>query len=147
MNGSSPTYRFAQAAQAVGVTEAALRNWMTRNKLDLSEGRPERGWRQFSESDVFVLGLAVELVNYGAVVGEAVEAARIGLADTNYATLEGLPRYLYAARSRFGGWEIGQDNGMVRELSGARSVIEIAVPIVLAGVRRRLTGDSQEHNV
>ncbi len=133
-------YRFSEAAAAIGITEAALRNWMTRNKLDLFEERPEGGWRTFSENDVLVLALAAKLVTFGAKVDEAVQAAGIALANVNFSTMAGLPRYYWAAPSRFGGWHVDADEGMTlhQAADGGAAAIRIAPTMVLAGALKLL---------
>ena len=138
MNGI-PTYRFSQAAAAIGVTEAALRNWMTRNDLDLFGERPKGGWRSFNRKDVFVLALAAEMVRFGAPVKEAVDAARQGLGMTDLVSLEGMPRWLFCAPDGFGtGWGAWDDEGLAMELTGGPSLLKIAVPICLNNARKRL---------
>jgi len=140
MNETAPSYRFAQVAKAIGVTEPGLRNWMTRNKLDLFEGRPERGWRSFSENDVFVLALAAELVRFGAPVEDAVDAVRGGLAEVNFRTWEGLPTHLYASPCRFGGWRAYKDEAFATGMSSSGSVLKVPVPIILVAARKTLAG-------
>lgn len=130
-------FRFSQAAAAIGVTEAALRNWMTRNNLDLFDARPAGGWRTFSERDIFVLAIAAELIRFNAPVRAAVEAARTGLGDMNFKTLAGMPNHLFAAPNAHG-WDARTDEGLVRATSGSHSILKINVPKCLHAARLRL---------
>lgn len=137
-------YRFGQTAAAIGVTGAALRNWMSRNEVDLWGERPEGGWRSFSDRDVYVLALAAELVNYGAKVDEAVNAVQGAIANAPGGDPLGLPSYLYAARSRFGGWEMHADEGLALTLANHRSVIKLAPTVIMAEANARLRGDNRD---
>ena len=132
-------YRFGQAAIAIGIPEASLRNWMTRNKLDLFDARPDRGWRTFTENDVYILAMARELVKFGVPVKSAVDAVRIGLGGTNFETWDGLPTFLFAAPDHADEWVCDQDEGLVLTVTGSATVAKVAVPIVLAAARRRLS--------
>lgn len=131
-------YRFPQAAMGIGLTEPALRNWVGRNDVDLFGERPKGGWRWFSENDVFVLAVAAELVRFGAKVQPAVDAAREGLAFTNFSTWEGLPNHLYAAPEATGRWVANSNRELVLEVTGALTLVELNVPRILQATRVRL---------
>lgn len=64
-------YRFKQAASAIGISEPALRAWLTRENLGIWDDRPQRGWRTFTDDDISKLALVAELVSYNAKVKEA----------------------------------------------------------------------------
>lgn len=130
-------YKFGQVAAAIGVSEASLRNWMTRYELDLFGARPRGGWRTFIEKDVYVLALAAELVRFGGTVCEAVGAARQRLGLIDAANFEELPRYIYAAPDG-PGWFTADDEGMVAAKTNSPTIVKIAVPICLSHARRRL---------
>jgi hypothetical protein len=130
-------YKFRQVAAAIGVSEASLRNWMTRYELDLSGSRPKGGWRTFIEKDVYVLALAAELVRFGGTVCEAIGAARQRLGLMDATTFEGLPRFMYAAPDG-AGWFTADDEGIVAAKTKSPTVVKISVPICLSQARRRL---------
>lgn len=130
-------YRFGQVASAIGVTEAALRNWLTRNNVALWSERPEGGWRSFALRDVYVLALSAELVGYGAKVDDAVNAVQSALAEVLGHEPDKLPSYLYAVRTQFG-WELLADEGMALHLGGDRSVIKLAPLVIMQHARQRL---------
>ena len=144
MNGSAPkTYRFGQVAAAAGVSDSTLRNWLFRaetrgKKLDLFTDRPAAGgWRSFDERDVWVFALAAEFMRHGAVIEEAVDAARQGMGLYSPDDLSNVPSYLYAAPDSLG-WVILEDEGMVRDISGHLTVLKIAFREVLATASSRL---------
>jgi hypothetical protein len=131
-------YRFGLAAAAIGMSEAALRNWMTRNKIDLWEQRPEGGWRQFSLRDVFVLSLVAELVSYGARVDQGVAAVQAALAEVPENEPINLPNPLYGSRTRFGDWELHGDPAMALHLNGGRCILKIFPMQVMSEANNRL---------
>ncbi len=138
------SYRFGQAAKAIGVTEAALRNWMTRNQLDLFDERPANGWRSFSENDVMVLALAAKLVAFGASVDDAVRATTDALANVNFRNMDGLPYYYWAAPSRLGGWFLCDKEELVlsEAVDGGDAAVRIAPIRVLSAALKRLRGEA-----
>ncbi|GLT00116.1 hypothetical protein GCM10007897_15000 [Sphingobium jiangsuense] len=117
---SARQYRFSQAAEIIGISRAALRNWMTRNQLDLFDERPANGWRSFSENDVMILALAAKLVAFGASVDDAVMAAKGVLTN-----MGGHPMYYWAAPSRFGGWIISDEDAVVQDAAIGGAVIRV----------------------
>ena len=145
--GNEPTYRFGAAAAAIGISEQALRNWLTRNEVDLFEKRPGGGWRSFSESDIFVLSVTAELVKFGCPVDDAVRIARECLGSMNFATLTDMPQHIWAApmpessaRQKLR-WEGATDYGLLwayREREPLPGAVQITVPVCLAEARKRL---------
>ena len=131
-------YRFGHVAFAVGLGEPALRNWLRRNKIDLFEAQPESGWRVFTENDVFVLALAVELVRFGSPVKDAVDAIRKAMGFVNFKTWEHLPQVIFAAPDG-SGWYAGDNEGLVHARCGP-AYMKIAVPEVMNTARKRLLG-------
>ena len=69
-------YRFGHAANAIGISEGALRNWIARDKLPISDDRQEGGWRTFSEAQIIELALTSELVRHNIRVKHAHAAVR-----------------------------------------------------------------------
>lgn len=139
---SIPTYRFGAVATAIGVNDQTLRNWLFRGKdLDLFTERPPGGWRAFEERDVWVLAMVVEFMRFGSTINEAVDAARQAMGLSNPRTLEGVPLYLYSA-PRPDGWVVNEDKGLVLEVSGCPSVLEIPMQQVLSSAVMRLTAQT-----
>lgn len=137
-------FRFGQAAEAIGVKEAALRNWLSRNNVDLWGERPDGGWRTFTARDVLILSLAAELVSFGAKVDDAVFAVQAAVADAPGADPFELPATLYGARSVFGGWELHADKGMAKSLAGNRSVLELPALYICAQANAKMRAMERE---
>lgn len=64
MKQDASTYQFPQAAAAIGVTVAALRNWVHRDRLPIWDDRGEGDWRTFTESQIIALAMTGELVRH-----------------------------------------------------------------------------------
>lgn len=138
MNGK--THRFAAAALAIGISEAALRNWLTRNKVDLHDARPEGGWRGFTEADIIVLAVASHLVGFGMPVATAIDGVRTRLGFANLETYENLPEVLYASR-HWGSWVIETDFGILGmhyRPGIPASFIQVNIRRCIADTRHRL---------
>ena len=98
-------YRFSQVASAIGITEAALRSWLTRHRIDVGTNRPEGGWRSFDSEDVYKLAVVAEMLKFGLTVTEAYQALTKCLEDTAHGTVSGLPDFLYARPDK-DGWRL-----------------------------------------
>lgn len=138
-------YRRRQAAYGAGLTAKSLHNWTTLYDLDLFEARPDRGWRTFSENDVFIMAIAAQLVRYGCHVKTAVQGVRTALGMVDFKTFNNLPTYLYAAELN-GQWLIDSDEGLISMpfANGAPpALVRVFVTRCIADARRRLaTADS-----
>jgi hypothetical protein len=140
MNGNQNdrTYRFSQAAAALGMTEAALRNWMTRSKLDLWGTRPSGGWRTFTDEDVIVLAVAACMVRFGAGANAAVDAIRRVIVNA-----EPIPYSIFAApyprgSALDGKWRASTDKELVDQMTGGAGVLEIPANRLAAAALKRL---------
>ena len=98
-------YRFKQAAYAIGISEAALRGWLTREELGIWGERPKGGWRQFDEETVYRLAIVAELVSYGVKIMNAYEALELVLVEVPGMSVTELPDLLYARRDE-GYWSL-----------------------------------------
>ena len=140
-------YRFGQAAAAIGITEAALRNWMTRNTIDLWGERPAAGWRTFTKRDVLVLALANEMVRYGAKVDHAVRAVQFAMADAPGADPYRLPAELYAVALPDGTWDLRGDEGAALAVAARPTLIKLFPTRIMAPVNHQLVKFDAEAEV
>lgn len=83
---TEPRFTLATITAGLGIPEMTVRNWLTRNQIDLgaSEGRQRGKWRQFSVRDVLVIATCYHLSRLGVpvsvfsmVYSEVIELARM----------------------------------------------------------------------
>lgn len=139
MKESQQTYRFGQAAAAIGVKEQTLRNWLFRHgDFDLFNERPEGGWRAFTEADVIVLAVTAELIRVSnATVSQAISAVRLALGEMDFLTNAGMPNVIHFAPNGLR-WFADENEKLVREVTGSPTVVSLAVPIVIRSAVGRL---------
>jgi DNA-binding transcriptional MerR regulator len=67
------TLTFRQVAQAAGITEKTLRNWLDRNQVRLDAQRDRSGekWRRFSVEDAVRIALIGKLSMFGIPIVQA----------------------------------------------------------------------------
>lgn len=130
-------FKFGEAAEAAGLTQGQLRNWLARyDDLWLSKDREPGKWREFSFADCVALAVTNELVGFGATVVEANEVAFQILCDGNLHLADGLEHQhisvknrAYCFRRRDGaGWDVFQTQSSARNfavIAGAPIVLEI----------------------
>lgn len=65
-----PRFTLAAITTGLGIPEVTIRNWLTRNQIDLgaSEGRQKGKWRLFSIRDVLVIATCYHLSKLGVPV-------------------------------------------------------------------------------
>ena len=83
---ATPTIRFSHAVYALGVTQKTLRNWLSREQVELDADA--EGWRSFSVLDLAKLTITNELVRYG-----------IGVSAANMAANDAVNMFTHALRS------------------------------------------------
>ena len=130
-------YRFKQAAYAIGITEAALRNWLTREKLGIWGERPEGGWRTFDETAIFKLAIVAELVSFGIKVMDAYQALELVLVEIPGMSVTDLPDFLYARRDD-DFWTLHAKPKLPAIEGRARSLLVILPQRIINDARRRL---------
>jgi len=117
---TEPRFPLSAITAGLGIPEVTVRNWLTRNQIDLgaSEGRQRGKWRLFSIRDVLVIATCYHLSRLGVPVSvfSMVYSKVVGLARMYFSGPVGMVQHPIGLLYNDGEWRIERtfDSGPMR---------------------------------
>lgn len=117
---TQPRFPLAAITSGLGIPEATVRNWLTRNQIDIgaAEGHEKGKWRLFSIHDVLVIATCFHLSRLGVPVSafSMVYSKVIGLATMYFSGPVGMVRRPIGILYNDGEWRLEKafDSGPMR---------------------------------
>ncbi|NYZ14228.1 hypothetical protein HL658_16855 [Azospirillum sp. RWY-5-1] len=130
---TEPRFTLAAITAGLGIPEATVRNWLTRNQIDLgaSEGRQRGKWRLFSTRDVLVIATCYHLSRLGVPVSvfSMVYSKVVGLARMYFSGPVGMVQHPIGLLYNDGEWRLERtfDSGPMRVTDGTSPPICIMI--------------------
>lgn len=137
--------RFSDVAYAAGTTPKSLRNWLQRKQVRLATFEDSTGWREFNLTDVAILALIRQMVDFGVNVEEASDIANSVVIGYGVSLDPSASRFADALNFSADYLILWRENGEWKQRMFTPSKRQIALPEAHVSIALRpIVGDAME---